>query len=135
MAEERFIKLTTDNQFTIVSIPAVPDKELDNSFNRFVHRELDCEIYESVYLRFIRERDIVMLVDESGLLKFKKPNLFPWLFYSRFDLNAPIVGDVLFVGVHRIGELQELDFCGLTQDQIDYLTDLFKSYQHDWKFR
>jgi len=128
MAEERFIKLTTDNQFTIVSIPAVPDKELDNSFNRFVHRELDCEIYESVYLRSIRERDIVMLVDESGLLKFKKPNLFPWLFYSRLDLNALIVGDVLFVGLHRVGELQELDFCGLNQSQIEYLTSLFKQF-------
>ena len=128
MAEERFIKLTTDDQFTIVSFPEVLDKGVDGSFNKMVHLEIDCEIYERVCLRSISVRGISILVDESGILKGKRPNMFPWLLYSCFNLEAPIVGDVLFVGEHRIGELQELDFCGLTQDQIDYLTDLFKSY-------
>lgn len=127
---ERFIKLTTDDIFTVVSIPSVPDKELDNSFNQFVHRELDCDIYEAVWLRSIREHNIVMLVDECGLLKNKKANLFPWLFYSGFDLYAPIVGDVLFVSTHLVGELQELDFCGLNQEQIDYLTKIFNDYSN-----
>ena len=129
MAEERFVKLTTDDQFTIVSFPEVLDKGVDGSFNKMVHREIDCEFYERVCLRSIYHRGIAMLVDESGILKGKRPNLFPWLFYSQLNLGAPIVGDVLFVGEHRIGELQELDFCGLSQDQIDYLTDLFKSYK------
>lgn len=56
MADERFIKLTVDGFATIVSIPAVPDKELDNSFNQFVHRELDCEFYEAVYLDGFQQR-------------------------------------------------------------------------------
>ena len=125
---ERFIKLTTDDNFTVVSIPACPDKELDNSFNKFVHRELACDIYEAVWLPSLRQHNIVMLVDESGLFTDKKVNIFPWFIYSRLDLHAPIVGDVLFVSTHRVGELQELDFCGLSQEQIDFLTNLFKSY-------
>ena len=125
---ERFIKLTTDDNFTVVSIPACPDKELDNSFNAFVHRELACDIYEAVWLPSLRQHNIVMLVDESGLFMDKKANIFPWFIYSRLALPAPIVGDVLFVSTHRVGELQELDFCGLSQEQIDFLTNLFKSY-------
>ena len=126
--EERFVKLTTENQFTIVSYSEVPDKGVDGSFNDMVHREIDCTLYERVCLRSIYDHGISMLVDESGILKGKRPNLFPWLFYSDLCLEAPIVGDVLFVGEHRIGEFQELDFCGLNQDQIDYLTDLFKDF-------
>ena len=128
MIEERFVKLTTDNRITILSVMAVPDKGSDRRFNDMVHRELDCSIYERVCLRDIYNHGISMLVDESGLLKLKKPNLIPWFFYSNLSFEAPIVGDVLFVGEHRIGELQELDFCGLTQDQIDYLIKLLKRY-------
>ena len=128
MKMERFLKLTTDDQLIMVSRREIPDKGVDGSFNKMVHLEIDCELYERVCLRSIYHRGIAMLVDESGILKGKRPNFFPWLFYSQLNLGAPIVGDVLFVGEHRIGELQELDFCGLTQDQIDYLTDLFKSY-------
>ena len=129
MKMERFLKLTTDDQLIMVSRREIPDKGVDGSFNKMVHLEIDCELYERVCLRSIYNRGIAMLVDESGILKGKRPNLFPWLFYSQLNLGAPIVGDVLFVGEHRIGELQELDFCGLSQDQIDYLTDLFKSYK------
>ena len=125
---ERFIKLTTDDNFTIVSIPGVPDKELDNTFNDFVHRELDCDIYEAVWHLFFTQHNIVMLVDESGLFTDKKANILPWFIYSRLDIHAPIVGDVLFVSTHRVGELQELDFCGLSQDQIVFLTNLFNGY-------
>ena len=128
MNTEKFIKLTANDNFTVVSIPEVPDKELDSSFNDFVHRELDCDLYEPVYLRSIRQHNIVMLVDEPGLFKNKRPNFFPWLFYSSLDLSAPIVGDVLFVSTHRVGDLQELDFCGLDQEQIDYLTKIFNEY-------
>lgn len=125
---ERFVRLTTENEFTIISYPEVLDKGNDGSFNDMVHREIDCTLYERVCLRSIYDRGIVMLVDESGLLVGKKPNLFPWLFYSGWNIEAPIVGDVLFVGEHRIGKYQELDFCGLSSEQIDYLVDLFKRF-------
>jgi hypothetical protein len=127
---ERFIKLTTDDNFTVVSIPACPDKELDNSFNEFVHRELDCDIYEAVWLLHFCDHNIVMLVDESGLLKDKSVNLFAWAHYSRLNMRAPIVGDVLFASTHLVGELHELDFCGLDQEQIDFLTKAFNDYSN-----
>ena len=126
---ERFIKLTTDNHFCIVSIPEVPDKGKDGRFNAFVHQELDCDTYELVYIPMIHDQEIVMLVDESGLLNGKSANLFPWFLYSGLSWEAPIVGDVLFVGTHRVGELNELDFRGLTQQQIDYMTELFRQVQ------
>ena len=125
---EKFIKLTTDNHFSVVSIPEVPNKETDRRFNNFVHKEINCDIYELVYIPMIHDQDIVMLVDESGLFNGKSANLFPWFLYSDLSWEAPIVGDVLFVGTHRVGELNELDFCGLTQKQIDYMTELFKQF-------
>ena len=125
---EKFIKLTTDNHFSVVSIPEVPNKETDRRFNNFVHKEINCDIYELVYIPMIHDQDIVMLVDENGILRQKPINIFPWFLYSECDFNSPIVGDVLFVGLHRVGELDELDFCGLTQKQIDYMTELFNRF-------
>ena len=125
---ERFLKLTAENMLTVVSIPEVRDKEQDGRFNQFVHNEIDCDIYECVYLQIMADQDIVMLVDENGILRQKPINIFPWVLYSECDFNSPIVGDVLFVGLHRVGELDELDFCGLTQKQIDYMTDLFNRF-------
>ena len=125
---ERFVKVTTNNQFTILSVSEVPDKDIDRSFNDMVHRELDCSLYERVCMPSIYNHGIAMLVDESGILKSKEPNLFPWFYYSGMNFCAPIVGDVLFVGEHRIGEFHEIDFCGLNQGQIDFLTRLFKNF-------
>ena len=64
---------------------------------------------------------IVMLVDESGLLKCKPVNLRAWHIYSGMNFDAPIVGDVLFCGecYEDFGEgFPEHDFCALSETQI-----------------
>ena len=120
---EKFIKLSArTNSAEVLSIPAVPDKETDVSFNEFVHRELDCEIYEAVDVSGTF-KNIMMLVDECGKLRQCYANVIAWMIYNGMDYYDPIVGDVLFVGLHRVGELQELDFCGLTDEEIENITE------------
>lgn len=107
-------------------------KEIDNSdgayfnatdkdFNTFVHKAINCDCYECVYLVLFREYNIVMLVDESGLLKRKPSNLHAWRIYSGMNWDASIVGDVLFCSTcyEDFGEgFPEQDFCALSETQI-----------------
>jgi hypothetical protein len=130
---ERFIKLSAKtNKAEIVSIPAVPDKELDSSFNEFIHRELDCDIYEAVDVGGTF-RNIMMLVDERGKLRHCYANMIAWMIYNGIDYRDPIVGDVMFVGLHRVGELQELDFCGLTNEQIENIMEHIGRFKKAFK--
>ena len=65
---EKFIKLSAKtNTAEVLWIPAVEDKELDSSFNEFVHREIDCDIYEAVDVGGTF-KNVIMMVDESGKL-------------------------------------------------------------------
>lgn len=120
---EKFIKLSAKtNTAELLEIPAVEDKELDNSFNEFVHREIDCDIYEAVDVGGTFD-GVMMLVDESGKWRGKQVNNIAWLIYNGCNPLDHIVGDVIFCGTHRVGELQELDFCGLTEEQVSEILE------------
>ena len=93
----------------------------DKKFNDFVHKAINCDCYECVYPVLFREYNIVMLVDESGLLKCKPVNPYAWRIYSGMNFDAPIVGDVLFCGecYEDFGEgFPEHDLCALSEAQI-----------------
>ena len=93
----------------------------DKKFNDFVHKAIGCDCYESVYPVTFRMYHIVMLVDESGLLKRKPVNPHAWRIYSGMNFDALIVGDVLFCGecYEDFGEgFPEHDFCALSETQI-----------------
>ena len=96
----------------------------DKKFNDFVHKAINCDCYECVYPVPFRKYNIVMLVDESGLLKRKPTNLHAWRIYSGVNFDAPIVGDVLFCGLcyEDFGEgFPEQDFCALNHVQMNIL--------------
>lgn len=120
---EKFIKLSAaTNAANVMEIPAADDKELDNSFNEFVRREIDCDLYEAVDVGGTF-RGIMMLVDEIGKWRGKQVNNIAWLLYNGCNPLDHIVGDVIFCGTHRVGELQELDFCGLTDEQVSEIME------------
>lgn len=120
---EKFIKLSAEkNTAEVLEIPAVEDKELDNSFNEFVHREIDCDLYGAVDVGGTFD-GVTMLVDESGKWRGKQVNNIAWLIYNGCNPLDHIVGDVIFCGTHRVGELQELDFCGLTDEQVNEIME------------
>lgn len=126
---EKFIKLSAEkNTAEVLEIPAVEDKELDNSFNKFVHRELDCDLYEAVDVGGTFS-DCMMLVDEEGKLCGKCVNRIAWLIYNGCNPLDHIVGDVIFCGTHRVGELQELDFCGLTDEQVSEIMEHVRRFR------
>lgn len=126
---EKFIKLSAaTNAANVLEIPAADDKELDNSFNEFVHREIDCDLYEVVDVGSTF-RGIMMLVDESGKWRGKQVNNIAWLLYNGCNPLDHIVGDVIFCGTHRVGELQELDFCGLTDEQVSEILEHVRRFR------
>ena len=59
-----------------------------------------------------------LIVDEEGLLKQKKFNLYGSYWYGYYRHNAPIVGDIL---VSKLDE--EGNFIELTSDDIIYIND------------
>lgn len=65
-----------------------------SGFNDDVHRLIDCDCYEQVY---IKNDDIVFLVDESGKIKNppKPINVRASEFYPGTMYGDPIVGDVI----------------------------------------
>ena len=96
----------------------------DEKFNDFVHKAINSDCYECVYPVPFRKYNIVMLVDESGLLKCKPVNPHAWRIYSGMNFDAPIVGDVLFCGLcyEDFGEgFPEQDFCALNHVQMNIL--------------
>ena len=117
-----FIKLTVEGKLEHIEADfPETEEEFCNSFNNFVHKQIGCEMYELAPTPSLWN-GACMLVDESGKLTGKKVNIVAWWIANRLNPLDPIVGDVLFCGMHRVGELQELDFCGLNEEQIKYIT-------------
>ena len=112
----------------VLEIPTVDDKELDSSFNEFVHREIDCDIYQAVDVGGTF-KGVIMLVDDEGKLDGKRVNRIAWLIYNGCNPLDYIVGDVIFCGTHRVGELQELDFCGLTDEQVSEILEHVRRFK------
>lgn len=126
---EKFIKLSAaTNAAKVLEIPTVDDKELDNSFNEFVHREINCDLYEAVDVSGTLG-GVMMLVDESGKWRGKQVNNIAWLIYNGCNPLDHIVGDVIFCGTHRVGELHELDFCGLTDEQASEILEHVRRFR------
>lgn len=126
---EKLIKLSAaTNAAKVLEIPTVDDKELDNSFNEFVHREINCDLYEAVDVSGTLG-GVMMLVDESGKWRGKQVNNIAWLLYNGCNPRDHIVGDVIFCGTHRVGELQELAFCGLTDEQVSEILEHVRRFR------
>ena len=100
------------------------------NFNSYVHKVLNCDIYEAVTIQLPNGSRYQMLVDESGLLKENiKINRLGWYLYSRFNPLAPIVGNVLICKLcyEDFGEgFPEHDFCCLDDNDIKRFEFLFR---------
>lgn len=70
-----------------------------------------------------------MLVDEEGKWNDKAVNPIAWLIYNRCNPLDHIVGDVIFCGLHRVGEYDELDFRGLTDEEVDNILDHIRRFK------
>lgn len=84
--------------------------------NEQIHRLLNCEIFECVYLA----DDVMLIVDESGniISPPKSINLRASVFYPGFFNSDPIVGDVL-VACEGFYD-GEPDIVPLSQDLIEF---------------
>lgn len=123
MNTQKFLKLYPDGKLCEVIFESRDTGDFDNHFNDFVHQQLECDIYEMADVSGTF-RNIAMLVDEEGWFKTEvQANPIAWMFHSAMNPAFPIVGSVLFTGLCRVGELEELDFCGLGNEDIDNIRD------------
>lgn len=101
-----FIKCTTDCQMSIISLP-------DNDF-KAIADSIGADIFQlvRVHSKTLQEEDMVMIVDEEGLLKTKnRCNPVGSVLYGTHEHGHPIVGDVLFARIDR--ESPERDFADI----------------------
>lgn len=101
-----FIKCTTDCQMSIINLP-------DNDF-KAIADSIGADLFELVrfYSKALQEEDMVMIVDEEGLLKTEnRCNPVGSVLYGTHEHGHPIVGDVLFARIDR--ESPERDFADI----------------------
>lgn len=104
------LKITTDN---LISIVDIKDDWRD------IVREIGAELFECVYDLNGLTPDLIMLVDESGLIKFKNVNAAA----SELYRGNLIVGDVLIVQGDR-ENFTDIDDIELV------MGDLMRSYKY-----
>ena len=92
------VKITTDNIISVVEIPWTMDAK---------EHEIGADCVETVKTQIMYnlfEDTVVMIVDESGLIKERPLNLAGSYLYGTQYHGAPIVGDILF-GLQRGPEI------------------------------
>ena len=101
-----FIKCTTDCQMSIINLP-------DNDF-KAIADSIGADLFElvRVYSKALQEEDMVMIVDEEGLLKTEnRCNPVGSVLYGTLEHEHPIVGDILFARIDK--ESPERDFADI----------------------
>lgn len=89
------VKVTTDNIISII------DVDFDDF--RAIQRAIDCDCFETVRTERMRtvfgDDNLIMIVDESGLLKNLPLNMLGCVLYGTNKHGSPIVGDLIFARV------------------------------------
>lgn len=84
------IKITADDKISVVNV--------DFDDYRSIQQAIGCDLFETVKTQILFDffgQPVMMLVDESGLIKGLKPNAVASYFYG-FEHGQVIVGDVIF---------------------------------------
>lgn len=89
------VKVTTDNIVSIINV------DFDNF--RDIQRAIDCDCFETVRTERMRtvfgDSNLIMIVDESGLLKDLPLNMLGCVLYGTNEHESPIVGDLIFARI------------------------------------
>lgn len=114
--KEWFISLNTENEFKLVCCDPERDSMLD-----FFYSQIECSSIECVRIKpDSLGREILMIVDEEGLLKYHKDNVIASLLYQKYGACSSIVGTVL-IGEPGIRD-GEPDIVGFTERSTALLT-------------
>lgn len=89
--KEWFISINAENEFKVVCCDPERDSMLD-----FFYSQIECSSIECVRIKpDSLGREILMIVDEEGLLKYRKDNVIASLLYQKYGACSSIVGTVL----------------------------------------
>ena len=130
----KLIRVSTDLQVTIHDYPEGSYQMQNGVLCKLIGD--DCDLYETVKPRRLyskvkigkemakRDHQIVMLVDEEGLLKSSEANILGSWLYETDKHGYPIVGNVLFVGTEY--KNMGIDLCGVPEDVAESLKEEFE---------
>lgn len=109
------IKITTEKQISIIDIP----ENYQRNLLKFMQNAVGGYI-EPVNLKQFIDHDFlydkIMIVDEGGILKRKKPNRIATDLYGNY---STIVGDVIIMKIVKVNN--ETDITGLTDFEAKQL--------------
>ena len=109
------LKITTSNEVSVIKL------------HQPLHLSLNQEV--SGYIEIVHPRGLlppfVMVVDEEGSLKKKRPNLIGSVLYETHKHGSPIVGDVVLMREENGPE--GLDLAGLSGHDAAHLTELCRT--------
>lgn len=117
------VKVTTNNIMSIINV--------DFDDFRDIQRAIDCECFETVRTERMRtvfgDDSLIMIVDESGILKNLPLNMLGCVLYGTNEHEHPIVGDLIFARVQ--GE----DIVGLNDPEqlMQMIQDRFIGIRED----
>lgn len=90
------VKVTTDNKISVIDVNLNDYRSITKAIGR------SCELFETVRTQFMLHYfegnmgDMIMMVDESGLLKRLPVNKLGSIFYGAPVHGYAIVGDIIF---------------------------------------
>lgn len=114
--KEWFIRISPDGMFDYVCCDPERDSLLD-----FFYSQIECSTIECVRIRpDTLNREILMIVDEEGLLRYHKDNTIASLLYQKYGGCSSIVGTVL-IGEPGIRN-GEPDILGFTERSTSIIT-------------
>lgn len=131
---KKLVRVSTDLEVTIHDYPEGSYQMQNKVLKKLIGK--DCDLYESVRPKRLyskvkigkemakRDHQMVMLVDEEGLLKSLESNILGSWLYETDKHGCPIVGTVLFVGTAYTG--MGIDFCGISEDAAESLKEEFE---------
>ena len=85
------IKITADDKISVVNV--------DFDDYRSIQQAIGCDLFEPVKTQILFDffgQPVMMLVDESGLIKDLRPNSVASYLYGFFGHGQVIVGDIIF---------------------------------------
>lgn len=97
------VRVTTDNEVSILELPNWSIREQEKA--------IGADLTECVRTKRIFEffgDGVVMIVDESGLIKNRPDNLIASFLYGADTHHSPIAGDVIF-GIRKREDVYPLD--------------------------
>lgn len=89
------VKVTTDNVVSIIDVDFDDNKDIQRAIGGGYFETVHTTLMHAVF----EDESLIMIVDESGLLKQLPENMLGCVLYGTYEHGYPIVGDLVFARI------------------------------------